>query len=243
MVEREESLSFTNKGSFVPGDVQRVVMEDAPEVHYRNRFLATAMFNLKMVDTAGGGIRKLFMFQRQRFFPMPDYDLSSNRVQLTLTGKILDMDYARVLAGDVGLALQDIMALDKVQKRQPLNADEERRLKTRGLIEGRRPNYFIAKSLAQQTGQKARYSKNLAFDKQYYLDLICKAVREQGSLARKEIDELLWNKLPDWMNDGQRKIKVGNLIAELRRKRRIINRGSDTRPAWALVKPILNESE
>lgn len=27
VVEREESLSFTNKGSFVPGDVQRVVME------------------------------------------------------------------------------------------------------------------------------------------------------------------------------------------------------------------------
>ena len=47
-------------GSFVPGDVRRVVMEDAPEEHYRNRFLATAMFNLKMVDTAGGGIRKLF---------------------------------------------------------------------------------------------------------------------------------------------------------------------------------------
>lgn len=237
VVEREESLSFTNKGSFVPGDVQRVVMEDAPEEHYRNRFLATAMFNLKMVDTAGGGIRKLFMFQRLRFFPMPDYDLSGNRVQLTLTGKVLDMDYARMLARDGGLALPDIMALDKVQKRQALTADEERRLKSGGLIEGRKPNYFIAKTLAQQTGQKASYSKNLAFDKQYYLDLICKAVKEHGSLARKDIDELLWNKLPDWMDDKQRRIKVGNLIAELRRKQRIINKGSDTRPSWALVQP------
>ena len=237
VVEREESLSFTNKGSFVPGDVQRVVMEDAPEEHYRNRFLATAMFNLKMVDTAGGGIRKLFMFQRQRFFPMPDYDLSGNRVQLTLTGKVLDMDYARMLARDGGLALPDIIALDKVQKRQALTADEERRLKSGGLIEGRKPNYFIAKTLAQQTGQKASYSKNLAFDKQYYLDLICKAVKEHGSLARKDIDELLWNKLPDWMDDKQRRIKVGNLIAELRRKQRIVNKGSDTRPSWALVQP------
>ena len=237
VVEREESLSFTNKGSFVPGDVQRVVMEDAPEEHYRNRFLATAMFNLKMVDTAGGGIRKLFMFQRQRFFPMPDYDLSGNRVQLTLTGKVLDMDYARMLARDGGLALPDIMALDKVQKRQALTADEVRRLKSGGLIEGRKPNYFIAKSLAQQTGQKASYSKNLAFDKQYYLDLICKAVKEHGSLARKDIDELLWNKLPDWMDEKQRRIKVGNLIAELRRKQRIVNQGSDTRPSWALVRP------
>jgi ATP-dependent DNA helicase RecG len=235
VVEREESLSFTNKGSFVPGDVQRVVMEDAPEEHYRNRFLATAMFNLKMVDTAGGGIRKLFMYQRQRFFPMPDYDLSGNRVQLTLTGKVLDMDYARLLACDGGLELQDIMALDKVQKRQPLNADDERRLKSRGLIEGRKPNYFIARSLAQQTGQKARYSKNAAFDKQYYLDLICKAVKEHGTMTRKDIDELLWNKLPEWMDDKQRKAKVGNLLSELRRHGKIVNQGSDGQPSWALL--------
>lgn len=235
VVEREESLSFTNKGSFVPGDVQRVVMEDAPEEHYRNRFLATAMFNLKMVDTAGGGIRKLFMYQRQRFFPMPDYDLSGNRVQLTLTGKVLDMDYARLLARDGGLDLQDIMALDKVQKRQTLNADDERRLKSRGLIEGRKPNYFIARSLAQQTGQKAKYSKNAAFDKQYYLDLICKAVKEHGTMTRKEVDELLWNKLPEWMDDKQRKAKVGNLLSELRRHGKIVNQGSDGQPSWALL--------
>ena len=234
VVEREESLSFTNKGSFVPGDVQRVVMEDAPEEHYRNRFLATAMFNLKMVDTAGGGIRKLFMFQRQRFFPMPDYDLSSNRVQLTLTGKILDLDYARLLARDATLELQDILALDKVQKRQPLNSEEERRLKKLTLIEGRKPNYFIAKSLAQQTGQKAKYSKNLAFDKQYYLDLICKALSEHRTLSRQDIDELLSNKLPDWMSDKQRKAKVGNLLSELRRSEKIVNRGSFSRPAWTL---------
>lgn len=44
---------------------------------------------------------------------------------------------------------------------------------------------------------------NAAFDKQYYLDLICKAVKEHGSLSRKDIDELLWNKLPDWMDGWQ----------------------------------------
>lgn len=236
VIEREESLAFTNLGSFVPGDVRRVVMEDAPEEHYRNRFLVAAMFNLKMVDTAGGGIRKLFLFQRQRFFPMPDYDLSANRVKVTLTGKVLDMDYARLLARDGGLSLPEIMALDKVQKRQPLDDDEERLLKARALIEGRKPNFYIAKPIAQRTGQKASYSKNRAFDKQYYLDLICKAVAEHGSLTRKDIDELLWNKLPDWMDDKQRKNKVGNLIGELRRTSRIINRGSDAQPFWALVK-------
>jgi ATP-dependent DNA helicase RecG len=228
------ALSFTNLGSFVPGDVRRVVMEDAPEEHYRNRFLATAMFNLKMVDTAGGGIRKLFLFQRQRFFPLPDYDLSDNRVKVTLTGKVVDIDYARLLAANGALSLQEIMALDKVQKRQPLEDNEEKLLKTKGLIEGRKPNFYIAKSVAQKTDQKASYSRNRAFDKQYYLDLICKAIGEHGSMARKDIDELLWNKLPDWMTEKQRKIKVQNLISELREKNMIVNQGSDSKSSWVL---------
>lgn len=236
VIEREESLTFTNLGSFVPGDVQRVVMEDAPEEHYRNRFLATAMFNLKMVDTAGGGIRKLFLFQKQRFFPMPDYDISDNRVKVTLTGKVLDMDYSRLLASNGDLTLQEIMALDKAQKRQPLNDDEEKLLKAKSLIEGRKPNFYIAKTIAQKTGQKASYSKNKAFEKQYYLDFLCKAIGEHGSLTRKDIDELLWNKLPDWMDDKKRKNRVTNLISECRQSGKIINQGTDAQSKWVLLK-------
>lgn len=235
VIEREDSLTFTNLGSFVPGDVQRVVMEDAPEEYYRNRFLATAMFNLKMVDTAGGGIRKLFLFQQARLFPLPDYDISDRRVKLTLTGKILNMDYARMLASNGDLTFQEIMALDKVQKNQMLTDIEEKLLKAKSLIEGRKPNFFIAKAIAQKTGQKATYSKNKAFDKQYYLDLICKAIGEHGSLTRKEIDELLWNKLPDWMTDKQRKSKIANLVTELRQGNRIENRGSFKQPEWVLL--------
>jgi ATP-dependent DNA helicase RecG len=236
VIEGEESLTFTNLGSFVPGDVQRVVIENAPEEYYRNRFLATAMFNLKMVDTAGGGIRKLFLFQKNRFFPLPDYDISNNRVKLTLTGKVLNTDYARSLAINGDLTLLEIMALDKVQKRQILGDSEEKILKAKSLIEGRKPNFYIAQPLAQKTGQKASYSKNKAFDKQYYIDLICKAVREHGSLTRKDIDELLWNKLPDWMDDKQRRNKVTNLITECRQNGKIVNYGSDSMPKWVLLK-------
>jgi ATP-dependent DNA helicase RecG len=235
VVENEESLTFTNLGSFVPGDVQRVVIEDAPEEYYRNRFLVTAMFNLKMVDTAGGGIRKLFLFQKQRFFPLPDYDLSQNRVKVTLTGKVLDMDYARLLAGNNDLTLIEIIALDKVQKKQLLNETEEKFLKAKLLIEGRKPNFYIAKAIAQKTGQKASYSKNRAFDKQYYCDLICKAIAEHGSITRQDADELLWNKLPDWMDNIQKKNKVGNLLGELKREGRISNIGTLKNPSWVLV--------
>ncbi len=236
IVERDDSLTFTNLGSFVPGDVWRVVMEDAPEEYYRNRFLATAMFNLKMVDTAGGGIRKMFLFQRQRFFPLPDYELSPQRVKVTLTGKVINLDYSRLLASVQDLTLAHILALDKVQKGQSLTEHEEKMLKSGKLIEGRKPNFHLAKVVAQQTGQKAIYSKTKGFDKQYYLDLICKALGEHELLTRQEIDELLWNKLPAWMDDKQKKSKVGNLLTELKQTERIANKGSLKYPGWVLLK-------
>ncbi|NQT78286.1 MAG: putative DNA binding domain-containing protein [Bacteroidetes bacterium] len=235
VVEMDDQLVFTNLGSFIPGSVEKVVKDDAPEEHYRNRFLATAMFNLKMVDTAGGGIKKIFNFQRKRFFPMPDYDLSSGKVKVTITGKVLDIEYARLLAKNHALTLEEIIMLDKVQKKQQLSVTEEIHLKFKKLIEGRRPNYYIGLKVAQKTGQKAAYTKNKAFDKSYYLDLIEKAIREHGSINRGDVDELLWKKLPDWMNDKQRKIKINNLLSELRRKNRIRNDGSDTKPKWVLI--------
>lgn len=236
VIETEDSLTFTNLGSFVPGNVEKVVMENAPEEHYRNRFLAAAMFNLKMVDTAGGGIRKMFMYQTERFFPLPDYDLSDNKVKLTLFGEVLDLDYARLLARDGGLSLQEIIALDKVQKKRTLNQDEEKLLKAKSLIEGRKPNFYIAQKVAQKIGQKGSYTKNKAFDTQYYADLICKALKQHGEMNRREVDDLLANKLPDWMSADQKKNKVTNLLTSCKKQEKIKNIGVDSRPRWVLLK-------
>ena len=236
VIEMEDQLVFTNHGTFIPGSVEKVVIEDAPEEFYRNKFLATAMFNLKMVDTAGGGIKKIFNFQRARYFPMPDYDLSEEKVKMSISGKILDMDYARLLAQNKDLSLEEIMMLDKVQKKNPLTAFEEKHLKSKKLIEGRKPNYFIGLKVAQNTGQKAEYSKNKGFDKKYYLDLIVKSIKEHKELTRSDVDALLWNKLPEWMEEQQKKNKIGNLLSELRIKEIIENKGTFGNPKWSLKK-------
>ncbi|MCT4083747.1 putative DNA binding domain-containing protein [Elizabethkingia anophelis] len=236
VIEMEDQLVFTNHGTFIPGSVEKVVIEDAPEEFYRNKFLATAMFNLKMVDTAGGGIKKIFNFQRARYFPMPDYDLSEEKVKMSISGKILDMDYARLLAQNKDLSLEEIMILDKVQKKNPLTAFEEKHLKSKKLIEGRKPNYFIGLKVAQNTGQKAEYSKNKGFDKKYYLDLIVKSIKEHKELTRSDVDALLWNKLPEWMEEQQKKNKIGNLLSELRIKEIIENKGTFGTPKWSLKK-------
>lgn len=235
VVEMDDQLIFTNLGSFIPGSVERVVKDDAPEEQYRNKFLASAMFNLKMVDTAGGGIRKMFIYQRERFFPLPDFDLSESKVKVTITGKVLDIDYARLLAQNKELSLDELIMLDKVQKKVKLTEAEEKYLRERKLIEGRKPNYYISLRIAQKIGQKAEYSKNRAFDKKYYLDLIEKAIKEHGFVERNDVDELLWVKLPEWMNEKQKKVKINNLLAELRRKGRIRNEGNDAKPKWVLT--------
>ncbi|GAB4022545.1 MAG: hypothetical protein Fur0010_25770 [Bdellovibrio sp.] len=193
------------------------------------------MFNLKMVDTAGGGIRKMFNYQRARFFPLPEYDLSGGKVKVTIIGEVLDMDYARVLARNKDLTLDEIIMLDKIQKKQPITTIEEKHLKSKKLIEGRKPNYYISIGIAQKTGLKAAYTKHRAFDKTYYLDLIIKAINQHETLNRQDIDELLWEKLPDWMTEDQKKHKINNLISELRMKNKIKNVGSDFKSKWILI--------
>ena len=66
VVEFDDHLLFTNLGSFIPGSIQAVLQADSPWEKNRNRFLAQAMVELKMVDTIGSGIRKLYEIQRWR---------------------------------------------------------------------------------------------------------------------------------------------------------------------------------
>ncbi len=81
--------------------------------------------------------------------------------------------------------------------------------------------------------KKAQYSKNRAFEKQYYLDLILKSIAQHGHMTRSDIDKLLWDKLPDYMNEQKKKIKINNLINELSNKlKKICNRGSKGSPKW-----------
>jgi len=236
VVETPSSILITNVGSFLPGDVEKVIRQDAPLEIYRNPFLAEAMVNLNMIDTQGGGIKRMFQKQMQRFFPMPDYNLAeADRVQVSVPGNILDEQYTRLLMERADLDLWQVISLDRVQKRLPIPREAHRVLKAAGMVEGRYPNLLIAASVAKLTGQKARHIRERGFNKQYYLDAIEALIREHQPIPRSEIDRLLLDKLPEVLNAKQKKAKIHNLMAELARKDRIENRGSRGQPAWHTV--------
>lgn len=236
VVEYEDKLVFTNKGSFIPRTISNVLKDNAPEEVYRNPFLARAMVGLQMVDTIGSGIRKMFNFQRQRLFPLPDYIIDRDRVQVTIIGKILNMEYANILAQKQDLTLVEVEALNRIQLNRPISEEEVALLRKKKLIEGRKPNLFIAKPAAQQLDQRTAYSNNKGFEDDYYCDLILKAITEHGMLTREEITKLLWKKLPDVLNESQKLIKVKNLLSKLRSCNKIVNQRQGSISNWLLKK-------
>lgn len=237
VVEDEESLLLSNMGSFLPQSVENVINFDAPPEYYRNQFLADAMVNLQMIDTIGSGIKRVFNLQRNRFFPMPDYDLSDQqRVRVRLSGKILDENYTKLLISKTDLTLLDVISLDKVQKKKTLSDDEFARLKRAKLIEGRRPNLFVAAKIAEITHSKADYIRYRALDQEHYKKMVISLLIKFGPTSRKEINKLLLEKLPDILTHEQKVNKIRNLLQEMSKRDssiRLVD-GPGPKSKWAL---------
>ena len=161
LTEKVDRLILQNAGGFFEGTLEDYLLRDKTPERYRNPFLAQAMVNLDMIDTMGYGIKKMFLEQRKRYFPLPDYDLSDpDHVTLEIMGRLIDENYSRILIEKADLGLRHVIALDKVQKRKKLTRDELKMLRKEKLIEGRAPNVYVASHIAEITGERAQYIKN-----------------------------------------------------------------------------------
>jgi ATP-dependent DNA helicase RecG len=222
----DDHLVFSNYGSFLPKSVEDVVLNDTPEEVYRNPFLVEAMKNLDMIETQGGGIRKIFNFQKQRFFPLPDYNFEDTKVKVTITGKILDENFARILIQNSKLTLNEIILLDKVQKRKEINEIEFKYLKKTNYIEGRRPNIYLSYNIIETTNDEnlqAEYLANRSFDDSHFKDMIIECLKKWGKTKRDKIDNLIIPKLSTALSDEKKKNKVTNYLSALRIEGKIAN--------------------
>lgn len=222
IIEKEDGvLIFSNMGSFIPVSVEKVISADAPESKYRNSFLANAMVSLNMIDTIGSGIKRMFVIQKNKFFPLPDYDISNNQVQVKITGKVLDILYARKIAQMPDLTLDEIILLDKVAKQKTLTDSEVTSLKSKRLIEGRKPNFHISSKVAKVSGEKAKYIKQRGIDDAYCMKIIIDYIMEFKMASRSEITDLVLDKLPDVLSEKQKNNKIKNLLQKMKKEEKI----------------------
>ena len=237
MNEFEDKINISNPGKFLPMTIERVLEPSYNPPFYLNQLLADTMVKFHMIDTAAMGIRRVFRIQREKYFPMPDYDLSTpNEVKVTVYGKVLNEAYMHILFDRPDLDLQTVFLLDRVTKGAHLSKEAVTFLRKNKLVEGRAPNLYISADVAKLTDQEALYIRNRGFNDQYYRDLIVECIRTFQPVKRKKIKELLWDKLPDVLTDRQKNDKITTLLTSLRRKGIIQTNSSNQQIAcWILV--------
>ena len=176
--EYEDRIIISNPGGFLPGNIEEVLKTTYSPPFYRNQLLAEAMRNFNMIDTASMGIRKVFRIQKDKYFPMPDYEILNSQVAVTVYGKTLDERYTRILFEKDKLDLKTVYLLDRVQKKYPLSQEDVDFLRKGKLVEGRKNHLYLSEDLSKALNEKSIYIKNRAFNDQYYRDLIVKYLKK-----------------------------------------------------------------
>jgi ATP-dependent DNA helicase RecG len=230
LIEQTHKLTFENSGGFIDGTPDDYTFGTKMPKLYRNKWLLNAMVKLGMIDSLGYGIHKMNKSQMDRYFPLPDYSRSNqNEVILEIYGHPIDINYSKLLIDKKDeLSLEEVIALDKVQKKQPLSTTEVERLRELKLVKGRSTSLEIVgnKSVVVQV-------RNAEL-KQMILDLLI----EKGTATREDIEKLLTPLLPqDWTIDKQQK-KISNIIMDMAgREAKIKNTSNSIKyPIWKINK-------
>lgn len=235
VTEYADRLSFHNVGIFFEGHPDDYIEHSRRPLRYRNTFLVQAMVELNMIDTMGYGIRRMHSRQAERYLPLPDFDLSDGEtVRLTIHGGVVDPAYTRLLILLTDLEFTDILALDRVQKKLEIPEYAIQRLRKLGLIEGRKPNLHVAANVAEATSSKAEYIRTRAQDDAHYIKLIVDFVTNFKEASRRDIDNLIRDKLSEALTEKQKSTKISTLLRKMRDSGIIHNTGSRSNPVWEL---------
>lgn len=213
--EYEDRVKFINPGTFIPGNIRVVLDPSYAPPFYKNQLLAETMTNFGMIDTATMGIRKVFDILRRKYFPMPDYETENNQVRVTVYGKVLDINYTRLLFDNPDFDLDMVFLLDAVQKGEKLSNEEVRKLRRLRLIEGKAQSLFLSSGVAKMLDEKEQYIRNKAFSDQYYKDMIINYIKEFGKANKEDITKLLMEMLPNVLDEKQKHNKIRNFLFSL----------------------------
>lgn len=245
VTEYVDRLTFENRGGFYEGTPADYVNGGHTPTRYRNAQLVSAMREVNMIDESGYGIRRLYEWQAERYFPLPDYDTSSpDSVKVTIYGHVVDAAYSSLLIKrGSDLRLDDICLLDRIQKKLPISDDSVAHLRKAGLVEGRKPHIHISAKIAEITGQKAEYMRKKARPSAHYYQLILDYIGKWPGATRAEINEFIIEEIRGEFSKEEKIRKITNWLTYLRKNGKIRNLGSDHDSHWTLMERVANSTE
>ena len=241
VLETAGRLKMSNLGGFVDGKPEDYFTGERTPSVYRNPWLAVAMNNIGMIDKAGYGIGEMVRSQRKRYLPLPDFEGSTRaETVFNIYGQQIDENYSRLLMERADLPLEQVIWLDRVQKKHRIADEQAAVLRKARLIEGRKPNFFVSAHIADVTDTRTDYTRNKGLDDHYYKTLILQHIRQFKSVSLAEVRDLLLDKLPNSLTQEQKLIKLKNLLAALRvtglEGTKIVATGTGRTTRWVISK-------
>lgn len=125
------------------------------------------------------------------------------------------------------LSLDDVILLDKVQKKMPLCETEIQRLRDLKLVAG----------MASELQVAGNYTK-ISF--QDYRQMILDLIRQNGTATREDIANMIMPTLSPDIPVEKRKKKIANIVTKLSTQERLIRNSanSDKYPIWELTAKV-----
>lgn len=216
VLESQGRLRLSNLGGFVDGKPEDYFLGTRTPSVYRNPWLAVAMNNIGMIDKGGYGIGDMVRSQRKRYLPLPDFEGSSrSETVFNIYGQQIDENYSRSLMEHTDLPLEQVVWLDRVQKKLKVADEQAAVLRKAGLVEGRKPNFFVSAVVAQITKTENQYVLNKGFGDDHYKALMIKRL-QLGQATGAELRQLVIGQLPAVLSASEKETKIKNLRTALR---------------------------
>jgi ATP-dependent DNA helicase RecG len=154
-------------------------------------------------------------------------DNDKAEVKVKIYGKAIDDRYTELLKNDNNLSLKECIWLDAIQKRKPITEAAIKILKSKRLIEGRKPHYYISMDVAQRTHQITEYTNKKGLEKQKLVNMILQYVENSGEMGVMLNDIYLYMEqtLPEEKSPEAKKRQLSYLLLELKKNNKVYTQG------------------
>ncbi len=222
VLEREnESVTIVSSGSFPRVQPESFVKAQNQTVAGRNEFLIKAMAGIGLVSNSGAGIRNFYLSQIHKHFPLPRFVITDSSVSVTFPGR-REGSMARALDIHTNMEIQDILDLDRLDSGRYLSDKRMESLIARGLVTVYDGVPCINLSYEDPS---SRFSKGSDYD------AVMQLLKDNGSITRGDVVDMLRFRDRKGLTDEQLSIKATNILQNLRKDGRIAKAEGSTRSA------------